>query len=403
MLHDPARHEPLRGRPWDEALARACIQRIVDGLEDDFTPGQGWLEHPRDDPRQPEARNPSLYYGASGVIWALRYLHESGAAQPRRDEWLDTDTLLAMTRQWLGDEARRERASYLMGETPIRLMELDQASEARQAACADELAELIEGNVAHPAREFMWGAPGTLLAALFLQRRTAEARWASLFRRSAAQLLGEMRWSKPRRCWYWQQDLYGHQSTYLDAVHGFVATASPIIAGRDLLPDWPTWRDRIAATIRATAIHEKGAVTWPVMLEHPPGAPDKKLMQYCHGAPGFVVCLGGFPDDALDDLLTGAGEATWRAGPLAKGSNLCHGTGGNGYALLKLYRRTGQAHWLERARAFAMHGVGQFEADLAQYGRLRASLWSGDPGLAIYLWDCIRGEADFPTLDVFWP
>ena len=30
-----------------------------------------------------------------------------------------------------------------------------------------------------------------------------------------------------------------------------------------------------------------------------------------------------------------------------------HGTGGNGYAFLKLYRRTGNTMWLERARAFA--------------------------------------------------
>jgi hypothetical protein len=31
------------------------------------------------------------------------------------------------------------------------------------------------------------------------------------------------------------------------------------------------------------------------------------------------------------------GELTWRAGPLAKGANLCHGTAGNGYAFLALF------------------------------------------------------------------
>lgn len=66
-------------------------------------------------------------------------------------------------------------------------------------------------------------------------------------------------------------------------------------------------------------------------------------MQYCHGAPGFVICLADFPDDSLDDVLTAGAQATWAAGPLKKGSNLCHGTGGNGYAFLKLYRRTGNA------------------------------------------------------------
>jgi len=125
------------------------------------------------------------------------------------------------------------------------------------------------------------------------------------------------------------------------------------------------------------------------------------LMQYCHGAPGFVVCLAGYPGDDLDDLLTAAGEATWAAGPLAKGSNLCHGTGGNGYAFLKLFDRTGDERWLDRARRFAMHGIAQTDAAARAHGAMRYSLWTGDPGFAVYLWDCIRGGAAFPTLDVF--
>ena len=53
-------------------------------------------------------------------------------------------------------------------------------------------------------------------------------------------------------------------------------------------------------------------------------------MQFCHGAPGFVICLADMPGSDLDDLLLAAGDAIWAAGPLAKGSNLCHGTAGNG-------------------------------------------------------------------------
>jgi len=125
------------------------------------------------------------------------------------------------------------------------------------------------------------------------------------------------------------------------------------------------------------------------------------LIQYCHGAPGFVVCLADLPGTSLDDVLVAGGEATWAAGPLTKGSNLCHGTAGNGYAFLKLFRRTGDARWLDRARAFAMHAIAQTEADEKRFGQLRYSLWTGDPGLAIYLWDCIRASPAFPTVDVF--
>jgi hypothetical protein len=184
-------------------------------------------------------------------------------------------------------------------------------------------------------------------------------------------------------------------------VHGFVATASPIIRGRHLLepPEWDSWRRCIENTVRRTAEWDGELANWRAWLSTPRGSP--KLMQYCHGAPGFVICLADYPDGSLDDLLIAGAQATWAAGPLRKGSNLCHGTGGNGYAFLKLYKRTGNAEWLERARAFAMHGIAQTDAASAAYGQMRYSLWTGDPGFAIFLWDCIRGGDRFPTMDLF--
>jgi hypothetical protein len=189
-------------------------------------------------------------------------------------------------------------------------------------------------------------------------------------------------------------------------VHGFVATALPLINGRHLLAadDWAAWQACIVNTVQRTATWEDGRANWRPMLDAPAGPARTRplLMQFCHGAPGFVICLAGMPGAELDPLLLAAGEAIWHAGPLTKGSNLCHGTGGNGYAFLKLYRRSGDTLWLERARAFAMHGLAQMEAEAQKHGQMRYSLWTGDPGFAIYLWACISGDADFPTLDVFY-
>jgi hypothetical protein len=78
---------------------------------------------------------------------------------------------------------------------------------------------------------------------------------------------------------------------------------------------------------------------------------------------------------------------------------LCHGTAGNGYAFLKLYQRTGDPLWLERARSFAMHAVVQRDRMRQQFGQARCSLWTGDPGLAVYLWHCLDGRAALPALD----
>jgi hypothetical protein len=108
-----------------------------------------------------------------------------------------------------------------------------------------------------------------------------------------------------------------------------------------------------------------------------------------------------FASAELDELLLMGGELTWNAGPLSKGSNLCHGTGGNGYAFLKLHRRTGNSVWLERARSFAMTAIAQYRDARRDFGKGRYSLWTGDIGLAIYLWDCLTVEPRFPTIDIF--
>ena len=154
------------------------------------------------------------------------------------------------------------------------------------------------------------------------------------------------------------------------AVHGFVSGVIPIVQGRDLLSarEWAGWKQCIAETVIATAMRMDGMANWRPTLDVPPGSTDKRLMQLCHGAPGFVIGLGDFPAGELDEVLLGAAEAIWAAGPLAKGSNLCHGTAGNGYAFLKLFARTGDERWLARARAFAMHGIDQTQRDAQRYG-----------------------------------
>ncbi|HET7045946.1 MAG TPA: lanthionine synthetase LanC family protein [Gaiellaceae bacterium] len=76
-------------------------------------------------------------------------------------------------------------------------------------------------------------------------------------------------------------------------------------------------------------------------------------------------------------------------------AGLCHGTAGNGCAFLALHARTGDDLWLERARAFAMHALGQVERAEPRY-----SLWTGDVGVALYLRACLEGWQGMPIVDV---
>jgi hypothetical protein len=402
MLFDQARHEALAAIAWDEERVRAAIAYITRDIEDRYSAEKYWPWHPLDldggdDPNQPGT---SLYFGACGVIWALHYLEAVGAVKLSRRYLDDLDALMRRNRAWLESFGSREFGSYMMGDVPILMLAF---GDDPTAELGIRLADLIAGNLENPACELMWGSPGTMLAALFLHERTGQERWAEWFRVTADKLWTQLEWSSEDACHYWTQDLYGQRCTFLDGVHGFVATALPLIRGRKLLSaeSWAAWEKCIANTVGRTATREGSLVNWRPLLRAPGGA-QKMLMQYCHGAPGFVICLSDFPGTALDELLVAAGEAIWAAGPLIKGSNLCHGTGGNGYALLKLYGRTRDPRWLTRARAFAMHAIAQTEAEAKRQGRMRYSLWTGDAGFATYLWDCLHGTARFPTLDVYY-
>ena len=146
----------------------------------------------------------------------------------------------------------------MMGEAPIEMWRF--GAEPSEATAA-RLAALIGGNIDHPARELMWGAPGTLLAAQFLHERTGDERFAELFRASAAKLWSQLEWSEEFQCHHWTQDLYGSHCNYIAAVHGFVATASPVIRGQTLLgaADWVAWQSCIENTVQRTA-------TWEALL-----------------------------------------------------------------------------------------------------------------------------------------
>ena len=182
MLYDPDRHEPCSANDWDEARARAMIAAIVTDAEARFSSDAYWPIHPRDADDGGTLPAYPLYYGACGVIWALRHLHRVGAARLKRTYAPHVPALIERNRAWLATAGTDEPAAYMMGELSILML---MYADAPSPDIADRLAALIERNITNPTRELMWGAPGTLLAASFMHEHTAEIRWAELFRRTA--------------------------------------------------------------------------------------------------------------------------------------------------------------------------------------------------------------------------
>ena len=396
MLYAPSSHEPLTERPWDEDGVRAAIAEIVAETEGAFDEAELWPAHPRDLEDGPLPAVSSLYLGAAGVIWALHELERAGLADLRRD-WAPIAVGLVehyRAQPDFQDVSEGTSPSLLMGEAGILLVAHTLAPAPWQE---ESLLEAVRANVANPFWELMWGSPGTMIAAQVMAARTGNASWREAWDESATRLLAE---------WHgdlWQQDLYGKPAHCLGPAHGFAGNVIALTGGGLLDAER---RDQVErrtiATLEKYAQHEDGLCQWPPALE-PPGSPQPIRTQWCHGAPGMVASLAALApnDERLTELLVGGGELTWRAGPIAKGAQLCHGTAGNGYAFLKLFERTRNELWLERARGFAMHSIEQVAAARAEHGRGRHSLWTGDLGTALYLRSCLAGSAPFPTIDYF--
>jgi hypothetical protein len=354
VLYDPALHEQLIERAWDGAWIRDAVRSIVDDAaaaydSDTFWPANEW------DGFRAALPLKNLYVGAAGMAWALARIGADGI-DPAGVALRALERFRAEPDFMEGEEHPQRDSALLVGETGIALVAhmLAPAPELR-----DRVLELVRANLGNDANELMWGVPGTLLAARALADEDA-IRASEADVRAAREPDG-----------LWTQHIWGEAFRSIGPPHGLVGNVAAL---REI--------GNAGDVLRERATRDDGHVNWGSKL------------QWCDGAPGIVVCAGSYLDE---DLLLGGAQLNWDAGPAErneKGSGLCHGTGGNGYALLRTFERTGDELWLERARAFAVHALEQAHALPPRY-----SLFTGGIGAALFAVDCLDGKARFPVLD----
>jgi hypothetical protein len=349
------------------------VRAIVAGAQDAFDHDDLWHTDERDLPYG-ESPLKDLYGGAAGVTLALDALRNRGHADVTID--LAGAALRALELFQPDDPP----TSLFFGETGILTV-------AYRLAPSDELADRlfarVRENAHNDANELMWGAPGTMLVAHAMHEWTGDDRWHDAWTESA-----DVVRSRRDEHGLWTQHLGKAPPQHmLGAAHGAVSNQLALLQGSPI----EDARD-VGAMLERKAIVEGPLANWPTDDELPLEHKGKIRVQWCHGAPGIVTSAASYLPEEL--LLAGA-ELTWQAGPHGKGPNLCHGTAGNGYALLKAFERTGDELWLDRARRFAVHALEQVE----RRGRGYYSLFSGDVGVALYAADCIDARARFPILD----
>jgi lantibiotic modifying enzyme len=388
QLVDPEQHEPLDDRPWDADAARTAIARIVTDTEDAFTPDGLWPAYPAD--LEGDVRDGpyhGLYLGAAGVVLALDRLAGAGLVELRRD-YAGTAALSLERILTVPEFEAEPMLGLLSGEAGVLLVADRLAPSSRNV---DRLLRCVIGNAENPALDLLYGGPGTMLAARVMLLRHGDERLADAWRASAEWLLAQWRDD------LWEQVLPGNEpARYVGPGHGFAANVRILLAGRELLGEEraAAVEARAVEVVKRLAVRDGDVAQWP-----PRGGPKGPIRtQWCHGAPGMVISFRDVApgDDELTELLVAGGELTWRAGPLAKGPGLCHGTAGNAYAFLALHERTGEERWLDRARRFVAHAAGQAERrDAGRY-----SLFTGDLGVALALAACLDPDARFPVVDL---
>jgi lantibiotic modifying enzyme len=388
-LYDAARFEPLAGETWSAGAAGRGIGAIVERTEAALDPDGLWPAHEWDAWTLTPPLS-SMYVGAAGIVLGLDLLRRRGVADTRLD--LGAIARRALERWRAAPELPLEvelpptpHASLLSGEAGILLITWRLSGEP---SLAEELLARVRENVDNPTDEVMWGAPGTMVAARAMHAWTGEARWGAAWQESARGLL-----DRRDADGLWTQDLYGRRSRELGPVHGMTGNVAALLDGGDLLDlaDRAALERDARAVLARTAIVEDGLPNWPSNADRGtlPGRDGEIRLQWCAGAPGIVTAAAPYLDE---DLLLAGAELTWRAGAHGpeKGVGLCHGTAGNGYALLRTFERTGDERWLDRARAFAMHALAQADG--------RHALFTGDLGAALLASDCLAARARYPVL-----
>ena len=387
MLYAPEAFEPLTDEPWDEERVRAAIRAIVADADAAYDPAGLWPANEWDAWKTPEPLT-AVYAGAAGMVWALDALQRRGHAESRLDLPAAAARSLELWRAEPGLMAEIElpstpHASLLCGEAGILLVcwKLGPRDDL-----ADALLARVRENVANEFEELMWGSPGTMLVAHALHEWTGEERWEVAWRESAEALM-----ARREDDGIWTQQLYGKAQRLLGPVHGALGNVHALL---QVESEWNESLQRETAELLAReAVVEDGLANWPAAAEGPLAPASGIRLQWCHGSPGIVTTAAPYLDEEL--LLAGA-ELTWRAGAHGeeKGAGICHGTAGNGYALLRAFARAGDERWLDRARRFAVHALAQAERLPGRY-----SLFTGGIGAALFAAGCLDADASFPLLD----
>lgn len=260
----------------------------------------------------------------------------------------------------------------------------------------------LESLIEESPDELLYGRAGYLYALLFVNHHIGKHSISEDFIKkviwsiidSGRQLASRLKCNCPL-IWKW------HDKLYFGGAHGMAGILYLLLQSNEY----------IESTDLELLI--KPTIDWLLETQYESGnfpssyksSSGDRLVQWCHGAPGFVplllLCYQIFKDVAYLNKAIDSGEVVWRRGLCAKGYSICHGVSGNAYAFIQLYQATKDPKHLHRACCFAHWCLSEEDHTEGHKPDRPASLFEGLSGRLYFLNDLTHiMNAKFPAFTV---
>ncbi|XGW27782.1 hypothetical protein V3C99_007955 [Haemonchus contortus] len=342
------------------------------------------------------------YTGLSGVAFALNKaapIVGSSASSTAEQLW-----------QYCMRGSRRsssKQARFLCGDLGVYVTQMSNADLREDLVSKIEKIADVLARDDYPSDEILVGRAGFLSGVLWI-RQTIDPSLVSngsVQKVLSAMILSGKRYSSRHKspC----PLMYDYHGTeYLGAAHGLAGILQTALGFHDLLSESDERAVRESADWLLSTQDDEGnfasSVKW---IGRERG--DDQLIHWCHGAPGVILlCLTmwkRYGEQKYFKAALRAGDLIWNKGVLKKGPGICHGVGGNGYALLMLYRACGDEEWLQRARCFGLMILDNNIRSAQRTPDSPFSLFEGLSGALCFLVDLLPENIDraqFPLYPV---
>lgn len=339
--------------------------------------------------------NASVTYGAAGIAYALyRIAHVRG-----------DPALLALSDVWAGRASRDldDEAAFVNSDlriVPETVGAISPYHTASGVHCVQALIAHAMGDAAAQQGEiehFIAASERPCLDLDLTLGRSSSLLAASLLRDTAPDNDKLLAFGNARLAGIWEEvDAFPPirefaDIGYLGIAHGWAgilyATMRWAEASGSAMP--ASLRQRLEQ-LADLAEHKGRGIRWPVYTETRSHTLEPYMAGWCHGSAGYVhlwmLARRMFKDETYLALAEGATWNAWEE-PDANGS-LCCGLAGRAYALLNVYRATGESEWLRRAHHLAN------KAAVGIRGRHLPvdSLYKGEVAIAVLAADLSKPE-----------